>query len=83
MRPYDKIMFKTIKDAGYIYKLYPGEFQYADSIMCGYYAIYIAKQLQHVQSGDEVFPIVKNAFGTTADDNDINILLKYFKLTPV
>lgn len=83
MRPYDKIMFKTIKDAGYSYKLYPGEMQYADNSMCGYFAIFIAKQLQNIQSGSDIFPIVKNIFGITADDGDINILLKYFKLRSV
>lgn len=75
-RPYDNVMLEQIGR----HVFYPGRYQYDNSNQCGWFAIYVAKLLETHQPTTvrEVFKLVKQAFGRTADDGDLRKLIKAF-----
>lgn len=77
-RPYDKIMFKIIKQHGLKPVFYHDNFQYADNSHCGWYAIYVAKLINKNKDAD-IFEMLDDVFGANgADDNDIKVLEEAF-----
>lgn len=79
-RPYDSIMFKAIKDAGYDYTFYPGKFQFNDSHLCGYFSTLVAKRLNelHSKTPQTIWDTVEHMFGMTADTGDIRKLMEAY-----
>jgi len=74
-RPYDSIMYNQMY--GHKVKFYPGKFQYDDSVLCGFFTIYVCKMLQHNPECN-VFEEVEKVFGDSADDEDIQKLINAF-----
>lgn len=83
-RPNDKIMLSQIEKAGYRPAFYDGMYQYANNSMCGFFAIYVAQQLnKHIKQLNEenIFSFVSRIFGTSPDDGDIKKLISVFGKT--
>lgn len=76
-RPYDKIMFKIIDKNKLEYSFFPYSFQYADNALCGYFAIYCSKLINENKNKNP-YKLVKDVFGTFADDGDIKELIRKF-----
>lgn len=80
-RPYDAIMFKTIKDVGLKYKFFDDDIQYSNNSLCGWYSIYVAKLINKNKdkSINEIIDILNSKFKSNgADDDDEKILEKSF-----
>jgi len=45
--PTSRIMFDKLKQMGYKYKYYDGQIQYDDSVLCGYFSIMIANEINN------------------------------------
>ena len=82
-RQYDDIMFDTIRKRGYNIKFYDGLYQYKDSVLCGYFAIYIALLFNHTPniSLEKAHDIVYKNFGYSSDVNDVRNILNFFHLS--
>lgn len=83
-RPNDRLMFGTIAKYGMHPIFYDGEFQYMDDSMCGWYAIYVATKLNSYRLRMTVplaEKLVYKEFGRTADEADVQKLIKAFGLT--
>lgn len=77
-RPYDKIMFNTIRKHGLKPYFYHDSFQYADNSMCGWFAIYVSKLINANKDAD-LSQMLDDIFKNNgADDKDIEVLIKHF-----
>jgi hypothetical protein len=79
LRPHDELMLKAFADTGLTPQWYPGVFQYEDSSLCGWFAIFCARLINKYPL-DPPFKLIKDVFGYTADDGDIHQLIKSFGL---
>ena len=82
-RPNDQIMFEQIEQAGYQPFFWNGKLQTMNSVLCGYFAIYVAKMIKGANSPsqNDVHDMIDQHFGRTADQEDVKKLISGFGLT--
>lgn len=81
-RPYDETMFETIHNNGMRPQFYPGSMQFKTNSLCGWFSIFMAKEINsnNIGSIKECIGLIDQFFGKNrkADKNDERVLVQAF-----